>query len=457
MYTYIPTLNLQHFASGDVVNATIGFVNANTGEVSPFTPQHDLSPQNKTFYDTALLENARTKHYFSQFGMKQTLPANHGQSIEFRRFNTLPKSTKPLQEGVTPTGRKMGQTVLTKAIHQYGDYVQMTDKIDMHSIDNVVLAATEELGAAAGDTQDALTRNELLTGTNVMYCDVVDEDGKVTATPTHRYELVAGAHLTPKMINRAVTILKKANAPTINGKYYCLIHPSVAEDLRESNGWVESHKYAAPEEIFNGEIGELHGMRFIETTTVRTFVPATLNTAEQRYLTVTAYSGSASDTAATAGTVSPYRITVTEAVTEELVGRLVNLEASGKLVDQYEIVGVNVGSKYLYLDEQPTVNPAQGNMLMPGEGGAELSTSDGPVAVYACMAFGKDAYAVIDPAGGAMETFVKPLGSAGSADPLNQRSTVGYKFETAAIILYQERMLRIECTSSYSGIEEDNA
>ena len=27
---------------------------------------------------------------------------------------------------------------------------------------------------------------------------------------------------------------------------------------------MEAHKYAAPEELFNGEIGELHGCRFVE-------------------------------------------------------------------------------------------------------------------------------------------------------------------------------------------------
>lgn len=41
-------------------------------------------------------------------------------------------------------------------------------------------------------------------------------------------------------------------------------YPSVAYDLRSSKDWIEVHKYAATSEIFNGEIGELHGCRFIE-------------------------------------------------------------------------------------------------------------------------------------------------------------------------------------------------
>lgn len=448
-----PYINLQMFAANDVVNATIGYVNANTGAVTQFSGKDDLSPQNKTFYDTVLLENAREKHYFAQFGMKQNLPANNGQTVEWRKFNTLPKAMTPLVEGVTPTGRKLGQTVITQSIAQHGDYVELTDKIHMHTIDNVVVAATEELGAAAGNTQDALVRDELLTGTNVMYCDKVT--GGTATKVNHRWELTPDCKLTPKMVNRARTILAKANAPTINGKYVALIPSTVLEDLRQDAAWIEAHKYARPEEIFNGEAGELHGVRFIETNTVRTFAPKGL-TDTQRYLTVSAYSGAATDATATVGKSTAYRITTTEAITDDLLGRLVLLEQSGAIKEQMEIVGVTPGSKYIYLADAPTATITQGNYLNPGEGGLETKAGGTQVATYACPFFGKDAFAVIDPAGGAMETFVKPLGSAGTSDPLNQRSTVGYKFETASKILYEERLLRVECSSSYSDTDEDN-
>lgn len=444
---------LQLFAANDVVNATVGYVNANTGAVEAFVPPNDLSPQNKTFYDTVLLENAREKHYFAQFGKKQALPPNHGQTVEWRKFNTLPKAMTPLVEGVTPTGKKLGQTVLTQSITQHGDYVELTDKIQMHAIDNVVVAATEELGAAAGNTQDALIRNELLTGTNVLYCEKVASGGTVTQV-TRKYNLDGDCKLTPRMVNRARTILTKANAPTINGKYVALIPSSVLEDLRQSQDWVEAHKYARPEEIYNGEAGELHGVRFIETNTVRCFAPAPLNGTTARYLTVAAYSGSATDATATAGSPSAYRITLDETPDASLVGREVNLEHSGSLTAHMTICGVTPASKYVYVSAAPASSPADNDYLLPGEGGKELHDTGHAVAVYACEFFGQDAFAVIDPAGGAMQTIVKPLGH--GEDPLNQRSTVGYKFETASKILYPERLLRVECGSSYSDTDEDN-
>ena len=133
----------------------------------------------------------------------------------------------------------------------------------------MILGATEEMGASAAETQEKLIRDALLLGTNVLYCDNVTlATGAVGTTPTKCSEMEASATqmslLTPAMINKAVTILKKNRAPRINGRYYAVIHPSVAHDLRQSEGWIEAHKYAAPEELFNGEIGELHGVRFIE-------------------------------------------------------------------------------------------------------------------------------------------------------------------------------------------------
>lgn len=68
--------------------------------------------------------------------------------------------------------------------------------------------------------------------------------------------------------------------------------------------------------------------------------------------------------------------------------------------------------------------------------------------VYATLIFAADAYAVIPLAGAGMSTYVKPLGSAGTADPLEQRSTVGWKATTTTRILNDAWMIRIESGAS---------
>ena len=260
---------LQLFAeAGSVVNATTGYANAHTGANEEFSGANTLSPELKTFYDTELLNNTRVELYYAQFGKKQPLPRNHGKTVEWRKWNTFEKAQQ-LQEGVIPTGQKFGVSTKTGTIDQYGTYAAVSDRLELRAYDDVILGATEEMGASAAETQETLIRDALLTNTNVLYCDnVVLADGSIASTPTAPNEMEAGeeklAMLTPNMVAKAVTKLKKDRVPTIGGKYYAVIHPSVAYDLRKHDAWMEAHKYASPGEIFNGEIGELHGCRFIE-------------------------------------------------------------------------------------------------------------------------------------------------------------------------------------------------
>ena len=362
MLLMIP-MNLQLFAdAGTLVNATGNFVNAYDGSTQAFDASNSLAGELKTFYDTELLENARVEMFYAQFAKKQTLPANHGTTVEWRKWNTFEKAGK-LQEGVIPTGQKFGMSSKTGSIDQYGTYAAVTDKLELRAYDDVILGATEEMGASAAETQETLIRDALLVNTNVLYCDnvVLGTGIPTSVTPTSCAAMEASdtmmAILTPDTVAKAVTIMKKNRVPTINGKYYAVIHPSVAYDLRKSKEWIEAHKYAATSEIFNGEIGELHGCRFIENV----FAPILSGSYKNK-----------------AGTVT-----------------------------------------------------------------------------YATYFFGKDAFGIIDPEGGALEMIVKDKGQIGG--PLNQFSTIGYKFETnGATILYAERLLRVMSCSSFSATDEPN-
>lgn len=236
-------LNLQLFA---------GNYNTNT------TTQQSMSPTMKTFYDTALLENARAVLVFNQFGDHQKMKGN---KVEWRKFNTFAKALTPLTEGVNPDGSTFGMTYIEATTTQHGDYTTVSDRLELESYDDIIYGATEEMGAAGGATFDTLTRNVLIAGNSVMYAP--KSDGTAV---TSRAALNSTCLLTPKLVNKAATWLKKNKAPKINGYYVALIHPSVAEDLRESSEWKEYHKYNNVEPIYKGEIGTLHGVRFIEST-----------------------------------------------------------------------------------------------------------------------------------------------------------------------------------------------
>ena len=320
-------LNLQLFADVQPINVT-----------TQVTSGADMSPTMKTFYDTALLENAREQMIFTQFGKKQPL---HGNKVEWRKFNTFAKALTPLTEGVIPSGQTFGMTKIEASTTQHGDYVAVSDRLELESYDDVIFGATEEMGATEGETYDCLTRNILVAGNSVAYAN----------DKASRSALTAADVLTPELVAKAATWLKKNKAPKIDGCYVAIIHPSVAFDLRNSEEWKEFHKYNDVEPIFKGEIGMLHGVRFVECNEAKVW-------------------------------------------------------------------------------------------------------KDGEVATYATLFLGKDAFGILDPEGEGMEMIIKTKEQIGG--PLNQFSTIGYKFCHGAKILYQERMLRVETGSSYSALDEAN-
>ena len=263
-------IDLQLFAeAGSMINATTGYVNAYTGEQEPFDSKNSLSPEIKQFYDTQLLENARIEMVFEQFAERVPLPAGNGKSVEFRKANTFGRAGK-LQEGVIPDPQKFGVTSITASVDQYGTFTAVTDLLELQAYDPIIATIVDEMGASAAETQEALIRDALMSNPNVFYCYNVDlATGNVVGEqPTSCEEMEANAaimaKLTPDVISQIATTLKKNRVPTINGEYIGVIHPSVAYDLRKCPEWIEAHKYSATKAIFNGEIGKIHNVRFVE-------------------------------------------------------------------------------------------------------------------------------------------------------------------------------------------------
>ncbi len=292
-----------------------------------------LSAENKTFYDMTLLDEAQAALVHDQFAQKRPIPKNGGKTIEFRKFASLPKATTPLTEGVTPDGKSLNVTAITATVAQYGDYITQSDVLELTSIDNTIVEATKILGRQAGLTLDTVTRNVLQSGNNVTYCP--KSDGSEV---TSRAGLDATCQLTVKVVQQVVAKLKGQNAPTINGKYVAIIHPYVAYSLMRDPEWIDAHKYAQPDNLFTGEIGEIAGVRFVETTEAKVY-----------------------------------------------------------------------------------------------EGG-----------VFGTLIMGANAYGVTEITGGGLQTIIKQKGSAGTADPLDQRSSIGWKAIKTAELLIPNYLVRVE-------------
>lgn len=300
-----------------------------------------LSAEMKTFYDMTLIDEAQANLVHDQFAQKRPIPANGGKTIEFRKFAPLAKATTPLTEGVTPDGKALEVSAIPATVSQYGDYITQSDVLELTALDNTILEATKLLGRQAGLTLDTVTRDVLNSGLNITYCPKVAEDGTETAV-TQRSGLDNTSQLTVKVVQQVVAKLRGQNAPTIGGKYVAVIHPYVAYDLMRDPEWIDAHKYAQPSNLYEGEIGEIAGVRFVQTTEAKVF-----------------------------------------------------------------------------------------------DGG-----------VFSTLFMGQGAYGVTEITGGGLQTIVKQKGSAGTADPLDQRSSVGWKAIKTAEILIPNYLVRVESKSA---------
>lgn len=401
-----------------------------------------LAPEMKTYYEKRLLDNAQPELVHDQFGEKYTIPEHAGKTMELRKFSPLGKATTPLTEGVPPSGNSLTVTNLTATIAQYGDYIKMSDVLDMTAYDNVKEQATKELGREAGLTMDTITREVITGGTSKMFVPSVSNG---TETPVLlRANVTAACALRPADILKAVTKLKRVNCKPINGGYVGIIHPDTEHDIMANDDWLDVHKYAKPEEIYNGEIGKLYGVRFVSTSEAKIIGPQEILEGIPRLTLKTALDG----TGAT-------DIVVDEAISAAQVAALT------AAVDDGTITKIYVGGKEATLASTPAVAGAAGaaklcvsaavksvaaGAVVCGQGAGK----DGS-AIYCTMIIGQGAYATTTLGGKDVEFILKPSGSAGTADPLNQVSTAGWKAIKAALRLNELHMVRIEHGNSTFG------
>lgn len=321
-----PEKLLTFFATGE--NTTTD-INATTTDT--------LTPEMKTYYDKLLIKLTGPALVHDQFAQKRNIPKNGGKKIEFRKFDPLPKALTPLTEGVTPKGKKMSVTDITAEVSQYGDYILLSDVIQMTSIDPIVVEATEEIAEQAGKTLDTVTREVINAGTNVQYAGGAAARSAITAANV----------LNVMEVMKAVTTLKGQNAKPVGDSFVAVLHPYVALDLMRDEEYKEMFKYTNAKPMYEGEIGKFSNVRFVESTEAKIW----------------------------------------------------NLAGDG-------------------------------------------------VSVFSTLVIGKNAYGTTEIEGGGLQHIVKPLGSSGAADPLNQRSTVGWKALKTAVLLVQQYMVRIESSAS---------
>ena len=305
------------------------------------------------YYDKRLLMRSEDRLVHDRYAQMRTLPKNSGTRTNFRRYSNLAPATTPLTEGVTPTGSQLAVTDINATVQQYGDFITLTDQVDMHGLDNTVAEATDICGYQMGETLDEVWRDAVVPNLANKIFIAADEASTV-----------AGDTFTVASVKAAILQLKSQNAmkftpmvgatdgvgtSAVRSAYWGVIHPDVVYDLEDQAGFISAENYASTKTLVDGEVGAVKDVRFVETNK--------------------AY---------------------------------INADGGAVNVDTYHTA-----------------------------------------------IFGKEAYGVVDVRGkDNASIIVKPLGSAGSADPLDQRSTVGWKASTVAKILNDAFAVSIVSASS---------
>lgn len=299
----------------------------------------NLTAEQKTFYDRTLLSRLLPNLTFLKYGQKRPMPKNEGDTINFRRFNSLDVPAASLTEGVTPDGDNLSITAVTATVAQEGNWVRLSDKISMVGIDPVLTESAALMGENAAKTLETRCADVIFKGTSQQYAG-----GAASASA-----IAAGKVVNSEEIKKAVRTLRNNNAEALEGGYFVgFCDPDVAYDLQNDALWQDISKYNGAENIMKGEIGRIHGVRFILTT----MCPTDTKTA-------------------TAGTL------------------------------------------------------------------------------HKTLIVGKDAYGVVDVNGSSKpEIIIKPTGSAGTEDPLNQRASVGWKAMAVTVRLQELAMVCIQSMAS---------
>ena len=256
------------------------------------TQYGDISPRTAAYAVKQLLTRGMPYMYFEKFGQTYPIPTNATRVAKFRRYFlsgstgaaadggssawSIPLSTTPLVEGVTPTGRKLANQDYTVTLQQYGDFMTITDVIlDTHE-DQVLQQATEVLGESAALTIETIRYSILKAGTNVLYANGGARGSVNTAVSLtlQRQATTALNRQNAKKITTVVASTPDFNTKSVEASYMAICHPDLESDIRSMTGFKPVADYGPHTTPFEGEVGSIEQVRYLLTTVTTPFADA---------------------------------------------------------------------------------------------------------------------------------------------------------------------------------------
>ena len=228
------------------------------------TTTTQVDPAVATFYDRVLLKRAQPALVHELFAQKKKIPSGSGDTIKFRRYSALSVATTPLSEGVTPPGQQLSKTDLTAIVSFYGDFVTITDVVDLTNQDPVLTEAAEVLGEQMGQTRDAIIRDIMAACASATSASHGTNGGTPTELTSADLDVVVQALLggNAKMI--LPQMLASTGQGTVPGRaaFVGIFMTDILDDLEVVDGFKSIAQY--PMAPFNEhEWGSYKNIRFL--------------------------------------------------------------------------------------------------------------------------------------------------------------------------------------------------
>lgn len=234
----------------------------------------EVSP-NDLYYDRQFLDRLELNLMFDQLCEKKKMPNRSGNNVTWTRYNNFAANTTPLSPGVIPAAINMSAVQIKATPDQYGDFITLSDAIELKAIDPIVESAQDLLAYRAALSIDTLIRNQLHGNVTTQYAGGAVSEAAVTA-------VVSAAD-----VRKAVKTLKTVGTRPFDSDFRGLVHTATAYDLMSDTavgGFLDIHKYTDKMPMLKGEIGKLWGVRFMESPNVQTGTNSLTQTTYRNYI-----------------------------------------------------------------------------------------------------------------------------------------------------------------------------
>ena len=381
------------------INAVVGFVNNHgAGMIAP-----------EIFYSKQLLDTIRLDaDQYTYYRYADEMPIQEkADKLVIRRWAPLQAHTVPLVEGVPPKSDKGSVEKYEIQADQYGRYMEFTDKVDFKMVDPVVAHYSQEYSIVAIETLDLLAKETLLTVSQKFFAGMAANQGALRpwAKPT-----IADLRLISLSLKRSLV------KPRTSGKFPVIVSPEFVYDMLDDE-YVQNYMKInqTTEQVYdNGTLIPLFGFEFFEVMTCPT--TATYRKADGKYYFIE-YKEIAEAATVTAGytkDVSP------DGAAIEF--KEVEVTAANALVAAGYVKDTRTGFDASYIPEHTDYDAGAENKVAAGYSVLKVQHT---------MILGKDALVRTGMAGeGNAKMYVKPLGSTGVLDPIDQRQSIGFKINS---------------------------